>query len=152
MELKPLALDPAGHVVRSVPLISMKQSETPHVVSYAGVEQGVSARSFGRVRAAAPADIPMDRIADSSQLSEPQKIAEVSRQFEAVLLRQILTQAQKVHFHSKYNGDATTGGIYQDMATSQLADGISKSGGLGLADTLTLQLTRQLSTKAQEPT
>lgn len=94
------------------------------------------------------ADIPMEKLAGHLKLSEAEKISEVSRQFEAVLLRQILAHAQKTHFPSKYSGNPATSGIYQDMVTNQLADGISKSGAFGLAQSLEKQLSREIPPKA----
>jgi Rod binding domain-containing protein len=90
------------------------------------------------------ADLPLDRLLTNSQLSEQDKVGELSRQFEAVLLRKILADAQKTVFHSKYTDESTASGIYRDMITNQLADNISKSGTFGLAQSLNSQLTHQL--------
>lgn len=89
------------------------------------------------------ANVPLERLAGNASLSDQQKIGEVARQFEAVLLRQILAQTQKPMFKSNLTDDSTTAGIYRDMVTGQLAESISKSGALGLAQTLELQLGRQ---------
>lgn len=94
------------------------------------------------------ADLPMEKLAANSKISEQDKITEVSRQFEAVLLRQILQSAQKTQFKSTMSGDSATSGIYQDMVTNQLADSISKSGAFGLAKTLNQQLQHELPTQA----
>jgi Rod binding domain-containing protein len=99
-------------------------------------------------RSVQAADIPMEKLAGNAKVSEQEKVGEVSRQFEAVLLRQILQHAQKTHFPSKFSGDSATSGIYQDMVTNQLADGISKSGAFGLAQSIRQQLTQQLPLKA----
>jgi len=88
-------------------------------------------------------DISLENLAANKSLSEAEKITEVSRQFEAVLLRQILGQARKPVFKSKLNDDSMSAGIYHDMVTSQLADGISKSGGFGIARSLQSQLVIQ---------
>lgn len=85
-------------------------------------------------------DLPIERLAGNRHISEADKVAEVSRQFEAVLLRQILGDAQKKIFASTMNPDSVAGGVYQDMITNQLADSISRSGGLGLAHALEKQL------------
>jgi Rod binding domain-containing protein len=94
-------------------------------------------------------DVPMERLAGNTHLSEKEKLGEVSRQFEAVLLRQILQNAQKTHFASKFSGDSATSDIYQDMVTTQMADGISKSGTFGLAQSLNEQLKHELPPKTQ---
>jgi Rod binding domain-containing protein len=88
-------------------------------------------------------DLPLEKLAGNPALSEQEKVAEVSRQFEAVLLRQILGAARKTIFKSKFSEDSMASGIYQDMTTSQLADAISRSGGFGLARSLEAQLIRQ---------
>jgi peptidoglycan hydrolase FlgJ len=90
------------------------------------------------------ADLPLDQLATNTHLSEKEKVGELSRQFEAVLLRQILAEAQKTVFRSKYTDDSTASSIYQDMITHQLADNISKSGTFGLAQSLNRQFTQQL--------
>lgn len=88
-------------------------------------------------------EIPMDQIAGNKALTDDQKIGEATRQFEAVLLRQILESTQKTVIKSKYSEDSTATGIYRDMITSQLADSISKSGSLGLGQTLKHEFTQQ---------
>ena len=85
--------------------------------------------------------VPLESLAHNQALTEEQKVEEASRQFEAVILRQILAQGRKAVIHSKYNDESTTSGIYQDMVTSQLADAISRSGSFGLARSLQTQLT-----------
>src|SRR5689334_17076437 len=87
-------------------------------------------------------DIQPERLAGNPQLSEKQKIGEASRQFEAILLKQVLDGTQKTVIKSKFSDNSTSAGIYQDMVTSQLAESISKSGALGLAKTFEQQLDR----------
>lgn len=94
-------------------------------------------------------DVPMERLANNSSLTEEQKVGEVARQFEAVLLRQILAQSQKTVFSSSMTDNSTASGIYRDMATNQLADSISKSGALGLSQTLEQQLSHQVLSSTQ---
>ena len=90
------------------------------------------------------ADVPTEQLAKDPRLTEDQKIGEVARQFEAILLREILQDSQKTVIPSEFTDNSTASGIYQDMVTQQLADSISKSGTMGLAHTLQHQLTRQL--------
>jgi flagellar protein FlgJ len=93
--------------------------------------------------------LPIEKLAGNKSLSETEKVSEVSRQFESVLLRQILGQARKTTFNSKFNPDSMTSGIYQDMVTNQLAESISRSGSFGLARSLEAQLVRQTVNPAE---
>ena len=88
-------------------------------------------------------NLPLEKLAGNKSLSEKEKVAEASRQFESVLLRQILGAARKTVFKSKFNQDSMASGIYQDLATTQLADAISRSGSFGLARSLEAQLVQQ---------
>ena len=89
-------------------------------------------------------DVPLERLAGNSQLTEEQKVGEATRQFEAVLLREILESTQKTVFRSSFSDESTAAGIYRSLVTNQLADSISKSRTLGLSKMLEHQLTRQL--------
>jgi len=91
-----------------------------------------------------PANLPIEDLAGNSHVTEKAKVGELSRQFEAILLRQILSEAQKPVIKNRDSDNSTAGSIYRDMVTNQLADSISKSGTLGLAQTLDQQLTRQV--------
>ena len=88
-----------------------------------------------------PAEMPLDRLASSSQLSEAEKIAGVSHHFEAILLRQFLTEAQKPLLKQKGAALSASQDIYQDMIVSQLSDAISKTGTFGLANSFQIQTT-----------
>ena len=90
-----------------------------------------------------PSKLPLDRLAASTKVPERQKVAEVSRAFEAVLLRQILQESQRPAFSSKTKGSATTESIYRDMVVNQMAESISKSGTFGLGKSLERALQRQ---------
>jgi Rod binding domain-containing protein len=90
------------------------------------------------------ADMPFDMMARSTTLPPQEKVKELSRQFEAIMLRQILQEAQKSVIKSSYHQDTAVSGIYQDMVVNRMADDMSKSGGFGLAHSLETQMTRQL--------
>jgi Rod binding domain-containing protein len=90
------------------------------------------------------ADIPLEQLAGSGKVSDREKVGEVSRQFEAVLLRQILQETRKSSVTSTSSADASTSGIYDDMINNQLADCISRSGSVGLAKSLEGQLAHQV--------
>ena len=90
------------------------------------------------------ADVPLHELAANKHLSDQEKVAEVSRQFEVVLLRQILQETRKSSVSPSSSADASVSGIYDDMINSQLADSISRSGSFGLAKSLQGQLARQV--------
>jgi flagellar protein FlgJ len=91
-------------------------------------------------KAVSASDIPPEQLAHNSALTEQQKIVEASRQFEAILLRQILGTTQKTIIPSKFANNSLSSEIYRDMITTQLADSISKSKSFGLAKTFEHQL------------
>jgi Rod binding domain-containing protein len=91
-------------------------------------------------------EMPVERLADNAAMSEQEKIGELSKQFESLLVRQILAEAQKPVFQSKYADNSFAGSIYRDLNVQHLADGISQAGGLGLAGVLQQQLTKQVPT------
>jgi Rod binding domain-containing protein len=87
--------------------------------------------------------IPLEQLANNRSVSDEEKTAEVSRQFESILVKQILQEGQKSSVSSLFGKPTAADSIYQDMINNQLADGISKSGTLGLAGNLKSQLVRQ---------
>jgi Rod binding domain-containing protein len=89
------------------------------------------------------AQLPLDKLASNANVSEAEKLAEASTQFEAVLLRHIFTEAQKPVFKSKFSTESVATGIYRDLITSELAERASRTGGFGVARALEQQLQRQ---------
>jgi Rod binding domain-containing protein len=89
-------------------------------------------------------DLPLTELAGNKNIPDGEKVAEVSRQFEAVLLRQILSETRKSCVGSSSSADAATSGIYDDMINNQLAESISRSGSFGLAKSLQGELARQV--------
>ena len=87
---------------------------------------------------------PCSYLAANKHLSDQEKVAEVSRQFEAVLLRQILQETRKSSVSPSSPAEASSSGIYDDMINNQLADTISRSGSFGLAKSLQVQLAHQV--------
>jgi Rod binding domain-containing protein len=95
--------------------------------------------------------IAPERLAGNPALTEKQKVDEASRQFEVILLKQVLQASQKTVIKSKYSDDSSTASsIYHDMITTQLANSISKSGAFGLAKTFEQQLERPEAVKPGE--
>jgi len=88
-----------------------------------------------------PAHVDIESLAGNQSLTQDQKIAEASKQFEAILLRQFLSESQKSTVHGELDDDSTTSGIYQDMITNQLAQSMSSGNGVGLAKVFQQQLT-----------
>ena len=84
--------------------------------------------------------MPLAKLEASTKVAESDKLKEVSRKFEAILLRQILEETQRPVFTSALVGNSTADGIYRDVIVNQLAEAISKSGTLGLAASLSREL------------
>jgi Rod binding domain-containing protein len=93
--------------------------------------------TLGPVRAE---KLSLEQLASNKGLSEQAKTAEASRQFEAMLLRQILVSANKPVFPSEYAPKSLAGDIYRDMISEQLADRISSARQFGLSGMLEKQL------------
>ncbi len=86
-------------------------------------------------------DIPIEDLAGNKHLTQQQKIHEASRQFEAIMLQQILSETQKPVIESEFTDDSTAAGIYQDYMTQALAQSMSKSDSFGFAKIFEDQLT-----------
>ena len=98
---------------------------------------------FGTQPRIEASQLPLESLAGNANISDSDKVAEVSRQFEAVFLRQILQDIRKPVL-APAQSDGTANGIYADMINNQMADSISRSGGFGLAKILTAQLAHQV--------
>lgn len=95
----------------------------------------------------AAADVPLEKFAKNPHVSDAQKVAEASRQFEALLLRQMLAEARKPMFESQLTPKVPGRDFYEDMVNDRLADAMSRNGSFGLARSLERQLSRQLLPK-----
>ena len=73
--------------------------------------------------------------------------SEVARQFEAILVRQMLSESMKSMLEHGKDGQ-----VYGYYLTEALADGITKGGGLGLRSILESQLRQQASPQSLEGT
>jgi flagellar protein FlgJ len=67
-------------------------------------------------------------------------VREVTQQFEAILVRQILNTAHIGSAFGGASGASMTNEVYRDMMVSQLADQISQSGDIGMAKQMEKQL------------
>ena len=97
--------------------------------------------------------LSIDELARNPNISESAKVAEVSRQFEALLLRQIMQSAHVGASGAATAKNSTVNGIYEDLVTSHLADTMTRgqAGGLGLARTLERQLGSELASEVKPP-
>ncbi len=84
--------------------------------------------------------LAVEQLAQNNKLTEAQKIGEVARHFEAILLRQFLNEATKPLMNGDDGMNPAQKGIYQDMITNTLADSISQSGQFGLSQAFRHQL------------
>lgn len=100
-------------------------------------------------RAIKPETLPLDRLASNEHLSEEEKIAGVSRHFEAILLRQFLTEAYKPLLNPNGESNNSINEIYKDMMVESLADSISKSGNFGLAQSFQSQMVHPKKTGSE---
>ena len=82
----------------------------------------------------------IEKLADNKMLSESEKVDVASQQFEALMLRQIISAARKPVFQSSLIQPSASTSIYQDLVTHQLAESISKSGDFGLSQSLASRL------------
>ncbi len=96
-------------------------------------------------------NLPLDKVAANPNISEADKAKEVARQFEAVLLRQILESAHKSSVKGLFDDESSTKDVYLDMMNFHLADAITKGGGLGLASAFEAQLKSQMSSLTIDP-
>jgi Rod binding domain-containing protein len=103
--------------------------------------------SFG-IPATAALKAPDAREVGSETL-EAGQIKEMSRDFEALLLRQILQESRKSIIKGGLFEESSSADIYNDMVDFHLADSISRSSSLGLAGSLERELTRQNARPAQ---
>lgn len=78
-----------------------------------------------------------------ARLSESAKIDEAARQFEAMLVRQMLAEARKPVIQGGMEEESATRDIYQDLVNEHLAEAITRGGGLGVARSLSTEWQRQ---------
>jgi len=85
---------------------------------------------------------PANYSGPAKKASDP---SEVARQFEAILVRQMLSESMKsVLEHGK------DGQVYGYFISEALADGITKGGGLGLRSILESQLRQQVQPESAQ--
>ncbi len=95
------------------------------------------------VQARELAKLSPEKLSQSSSLTDDAKAEELGYQFEALLLKKILNDAQKPLFGGGLIKSDAVNSIYQDQVTTQLADAIVHSSSIGLAPYLRDQLVQQ---------
>jgi Rod binding domain-containing protein len=89
-------------------------------------------------------DFTPEQLLTSSVIDEQGKVAELARQFEAVMLRQMLRDARQPSPDGILGEGSSESRAYHDIVTERLADTMSRGGGLGVASSLQAQLLRQI--------
>lgn len=85
-------------------------------------------------------DIAPEDLMGNKHLTEDQKVARASQEFESIMLQQILAETQKPVITSEFTDNSTAAGIYQDYVSQTLAENMSKAGTLGFAKVFEQQL------------
>jgi Rod binding domain-containing protein len=101
-----------------------------------GDSQVTSSRDEALFRAGAPAE------KSSAQGAKDAKLAEAARQFEGVLVRQILSESMKSMLE-----DGASGQVYGYYLNDTISDSVTKGGGLGLASVFQAQIAGQKGTE-----
>ena len=84
---------------------------------------------------------PYAEMRQLEHLSKAEQTTKVAGQFEALLVKQFLTEAMKPMTGNKSEGGSIPGGdIYNSMVVDSMANGIVNGGGLGLTNVISLQL------------
>lgn len=89
--------------------------------------------------------VPIEDLAGNKNLTKQQKIHEASRQFEAIMLQQVLSEMQKPVITSEFTDDSTASDIYQGYITNALAQSMSKTDSFGFAKIFEQQLSPHTS-------
>ena len=79
-------------------------------------------------------------MAHSKHVSEQQKTAAVSQQFESVLVKQFLKEALKPMFKGVFNEDGNAHRLYRHFFTDAISESIASGGGFGVSTILQQQL------------
>ena len=85
-------------------------------------------------------------MAHSKNISQKQKNAAVSQQFEAVLVKQFLKEALKPMFEGVFNEDAGAHRMYRHFFTDAISESVAQGGGFGISNILQQQLNQKIST------
>lgn len=75
-----------------------------------------------------------------TSINNAKDLPEATRQFEAVLIRQFLTEAMKPLLHETPESKSAGADIYSYMLTDAMAENLSREGVFGLSSMLQMQL------------
>ena len=88
-------------------------------------------------------------MAHSKNISEQERNAAVSQQFESVLVKQFLKEALKPMFQGVFNEDAGAHRMYRHFFTDAISESIAQGGGFGVSNILQQQLNQKVSASAE---
>lgn len=88
-----------------------------------------------------------ERTKNGKQLSETE-IREVGRQFESLLLHQLLSTMRRSIPDSGLFGDSSAKDIYEDLFDQHIAEAVAQGGQTGIAETVVEELRRRQSSIA----
>ena len=91
-------------------------------------------------------------MAHSRHVSEKQKAAAVSGQFESLLVKQYLKQALEPMFKGILDESDGASGMYRHLFTDALAESIAKGGGFGISTMLQMHLNKKVDAEAAAET
>jgi Rod binding domain-containing protein len=84
-------------------------------------------------------------MAHSKSISEKQRNAAVSQQFEAVLVKQFLKEALKPMFKGVFNEDGGAHRMYRHFFTDAISESVAQGGGFGVSNILQQQLNQNIN-------
>lgn len=85
-------------------------------------------------------DSDLERLAARTSLSAEDKIAELARRFEGLLLRNILKSMHRPVFETEGLSAGLGKGVYGDLALEHLANAVSRADQVGFGQSLRRQL------------
>lgn len=89
------------------------------------------------------------RIAGGPARPAPDDVKKAAKQFEAILVRQLLAPAVEPMMKGSFGGAGPGSGVYGYMLTDVLANSVSQGGGLGLAAIIESQLSPRADSSAE---
>lgn len=88
--------------------------------------------------------------AHNTQMTEQQKVAEASKQFESVMLRQYLKDALKPVVETDLTQNTASDEIYRSYLIDIMASSMAESGAFGVSNTLQAGIQAQPNFKPEE--